>query len=648
MKQTPNYNLPQFEGADKFTKEDLNDAFSKIDIGISDIQDTINISNGDNMVITQEIVQARKGENSLGTKINNIDTQLSEIAYNVKTFGAKGDGVTNDDIAVQKADAKGGTLLFPPGRYILTSPPNSKSFGVGATLVVENGYEMALDSKPLEVNSIWQTYIRLNNTDLGVNAGKKLDNTNYGNVAIGNNALKDAETRVIKNIALGHNALGEGTWLYQNTVVGTDACAYTKLAERNTVVGSNAGLGMGDSIVVGRSHMFRPDVDTTYLDNIWSEWRTYAGTVNNPTYKPTDRSDVKGNTAIGRNSMGWTITPKNNVAVGYNSLEKAVNGENNVSIGESSLYNGIKVNNTISIGTKANQNNADSTGDVSIGYNAMQQVTHSQYNTVLGFQALSGFGMTDKTPKLADNVAIGRFSMANTQGAMSYNVGVGSSSLRYNQGNYNVGVGYQAGQDNTTGNNNTFIGNNAGKSLKTNSTVTAIGSNALNNVSIEGYSNITGIGQNSTVTGENQLQLGNSLTNPYAFNALQLRSDARDKIDIEDTELGLEFINKLRPVQYKQNFREAYIDYDEEGNVVEIKNDKSRAGKRKHQGLIAQEVKQVIDELGVDFAGYQNHSINGGKDVHSLGYEEFISPMIKSIQELSDKVKKLEEQLYNK
>lgn len=45
MQQTPNYNLPQFEGTDFFNKEALNDAFIKIDIAISDLQDTVNILN---------------------------------------------------------------------------------------------------------------------------------------------------------------------------------------------------------------------------------------------------------------------------------------------------------------------------------------------------------------------------------------------------------------------------------------------------------------------------------------------------------------------------------------------------------------------------------------------------------------------------
>ena len=50
--------------------------------------------------------------------------------------------------------------------------------------------------------------------------------------------------------------------------------------------------------------------------------------------------------------------------------------------------------------------------------------------------------------------------------------------------------------------------------------------------------------------------------------------------------------------------------------------------------MIAQEVKQTMDALGVDFGGYQDHSIKGGDAVLTIGYEELVAPLIKAIQEL--------------
>ena len=79
-----------------------------------------------------------------------------------------------------------------------------------------------------------------------------------------------------------------------------------------------------------------------------------------------------------------------------------------------------------------------------------------------------------------------------------------------------------------------------------------------------------------------------------------------------------------------------------DGKVVK---DGSNKRERFHQGFIAQEVKQTIDSMGVDFGGYQDHSIAGGQDVKSLGYQEFIAPLVKAVQELSARVVVLENQV---
>ena len=69
--------------------------------------------------------------------------------------------------------------------------------------------------------------------------------------------------------------------------------------------------------------------------------------------------------------------------------------------------------------------------------------------------------------------------------------------------------------------------------------------------------------------------------------------------------------------------------------LVEIPKDGSRARGRYHHGVIAQEVQQVLNDLGTDFGGFQWHAHNGGDDVYSIGYDEFVGPLIKSVQELS-------------
>jgi hypothetical protein len=110
--------------------------------------------------------------------------------------------------------------------------------------------------------------------------------------------------------------------------------------------------------------------------------------------------------------------------------------------------------------------------------------------------------------------------------------------------------------------------------------------------------------------------------NIYLNSAATVISDARTKENIITSDLGLDFINNLHPVKYNK------ID-----------------GSRTHYGLIAQEVKSVLDAAGVaDFGGWVISDVADPEGQQALRYEEFISPLIKAVQELTARVKILEEQ----
>ena len=159
----------------------------------------------------------------------------------------------------------------------------------------------------------------------------------------------------------------------------------------------------------------------------------------------------------------------------------------------------------------------------------------------------------------------------------------------------------------------------------------------------------------------------------FTNGAVTTTSDANKKFDITPSSLGLDFINKLNPVSYRMisgsAIREEVEDYiptlitpaitGSTGEILkdavyEYKKNKElpkilgyTPGKRTHYGLIAQDVKMVLDDLELtttDFAGY----VAGDKETDTylgLRYEEFISPMIKAIQQLSEKVSQLEAQI---
>ena len=129
-------------------------------------------------------------------------------------------------------------------------------------------------------------------------------------------------------------------------------------------------------------------------------------------------------------------------------------------------------------------------------------------------------------------------------------------------------------------------------------------------------------------------------------------SDSRMKLDIQDSNLGINFIKKLKPVSYRKKTRKSIalenengeILRDEDGNIVY----EHEEGVRIHYGLIAQDVKRAIEDIGIDpntFAAWKLSDLNDLESTQSLAYIEFISPIIKAIQELSIKVDQLESRL---
>ena len=146
--------------------------------------------------------------------------------------------------------------------------------------------------------------------------------------------------------------------------------------------------------------------------------------------------------------------------------------------------------------------------------------------------------------------------------------------------------------------------------------------------------------------GDNTRTLGWSnerWTQLYAASGSINTSDRTEKNTIVDSDLGLSFINKLKPVSYKFN-----------------------SGVRTHYGLIAQDIEDVLPGIGKttgDFAAFiktdnpavlyeESEDTPEGKEVgdvripakitYGLRYSEFISPLIKAVQELSAKVDALE------
>ena len=356
----------------------------------------------------------------------------------------------------------------------------------------------------------------------------------------------------------------------------------------------------------------------------------------------------------------------------FSTTTKLGNGDlniNGISIGKANNYGSTAVGD-FALGS----NTSNGIDNTAVGFNTLGSNTNGVFNTAVGNQALSNNTTADCNTAVGciallgsngdANTAVGYASLSNN-GSGTFNTAVGHFALNKNQGGIrNTAVGYVALEKNTTGGNNVGVGEWALNNNQTGGTNTAIGTDAL--YLLNGLSNSTGIGYNAQVDGSNQIQLGSGVTTCYTSGAVQNRSDLRDKTEVRDTVLGLDFINELRPVDYKWDMREDYRaeklvplglnateeekdahkilteEWLESCKLENLTHDGTHTRTRYHHGLIAQEVQDLIETSGVDFGGFQDHTFNGGGDVLSIGYSELIAPMIKAIQELTARINVLE------
>jgi hypothetical protein len=119
-------------------------------------------------------------------------------------------------------------------------------------------------------------------------------------------------------------------------------------------------------------------------------------------------------------------------------------------------------------------------------------------------------------------------------------------------------------------------------------------------------------------------------------------SDERRKENIQDSDLGLSFINQLRPVSYKWKNYTDQIPLESNGEVVEGEfRTKERTFTRRHYGFIGQEIETLLADNGIDTNDFAGYIYDEESDRYSLRLGEFIAPMMKAIQELSAKNEEL-------
>ena len=440
------------------------------------------------------------------------------------------------------------------------------------------------------------------------------DGANY-NTAYGIGAL-DAVTTGDTNVAIGYNA---GTAIQDgeaNTLLGTQAGQAVTSPAHNTLLGYVAGGAL-----------------TTGATNI----------------------------AIGSLSLDGCDTESNNLAIGFGALGGSVaGGEYNVAIGNYALTALTSSDANVAVGYEAGKAiTGGGDGVVVIGYQAGVALTDCSSSVFIGYQAGDGHDDEDH------NIGIGRHALGGSVAGAEYNVAIGSYTLdALTSGDSNTAVGYNSGSSMNSGGANNCFGESAGANITSGNNNTAVGQNAgntgtvlttgSNNVLLGGETKVSAadggyqfvIGRNVTSNGNSTTTIGYDTTEiatNHGSASWAAVSDERYKKDIETSTAGLSFINDLRPVTFKFKQKNE-LDTDLYGYDANSTDTDGYTDEVAH-GFIAQEIKTVIDNHPEIKAGQEiwKQAPEAKGKRQNVSHIGMIPMMVKAIQELSAKVKALEE-----
>ena len=117
-------------------------------------------------------------------------------------------------------------------------------------------------------------------------------------------------------------------------------------------------------------------------------------------------------------------------------------------------------------------------------------------------------------------------------------------------------------------------------------------------------------------------------------------SDSRDKTDVADFNIGLKWIEALRPVTYKWDRRTWYATDTEPYGTP----DGSKKRSKTHIGFLAQEALEVEKANGYGTSNDDSLVVNLTPDGMSYGmkYERLVPILVNAIKELSTRVTALE------
>lgn len=344
----------------------------------------------------------------------------------------------------------------------------------------------------------------------------------------------------------------------------------------------------------------------------------------------SDSLDLTGNNIVGINSIDsgvvvtGILTASNRVlieseAVGYNTSFASKDTE----LAENALYvkGGVGIGSTLQV-----------IGDIYFAGGSMSGIVTASNSLAIG-----RFGARSDTIIISDITPDKVNTLRNTVGiAMSNSVVAGTGVLTNltGAGDGFTGAGWLtlygngAGEKLINSSFASFFGASAGAGYSGGTQNVAVGGNAAGLIGVGAGGTMTGsnnicIGyqsQVSSATTSNQIVLGNSSITDLRCNVTTISaiSDARDKKDVVDLPIGLEFIDSLRPVKFEWDRRD--------GSMAGIQE----------AGFIAQELDAA--QGAADAEDYLRLVLKDNPEQLEAAPGKLIPVLVKAIQELKAEV----------
>jgi hypothetical protein len=642
-------------------------AWDQIDISTSDITGTLGAGNGGTgqSTYTAGDILYASGSTALTKLAAGTAGQL------LQTNGAAAPSWVN-------APTFTGVSSFSAGTTGLT--PNSGTTGavtLAGTLAVGNGgsgqttAQLAMNAFAGAVTS--GSYLRGNGTNVVMSAIQAADVP----------TLNQSTTGSAANLSGGSNyqipfQLGGGTTFAPAPTTASTYLSWTGSAFVWAAVSGGGSVpgGLANQIVYQSApststFIAAPTTASTYLS--WNgssfAWAnvtpgsTFAGDISvNGLTVGRGTASVASNTALGYQANNAVTTSIGLTSVGYQANALCTTSDRHTAIGyqaNAAMTNmgatGLDFEGNTAVGYKALQSNVGFvafTSNTAVGAAAGQGLTTGYLNVSIG----SAAGPTVGT---ASTVCVGQKAGYRYQGAKSVIIGAAAYSqvVGAGAGNDIVAVGFETLYDTALGTagatveDTTAVGSQALRSIDPSGGAqsyrnTAVGSGAGYNLLSGTNNTLLGFNaQASTTTASNEFVLGNSSVSVLRCQVSTISglSDARDKYDIEDLPLGLDFINSLKARRFKWDKRDAYFDRvrDEDGRAIEVAvpKDGSRKSNEWNEGFIAQEVDEAATAAGADWMRIV-HKANPERLEMAPG--KLIPVLVNAIQELTARLEALE------